>query len=562
MDKLKPILEQKFWILSGLALIMPFVGWLIVTKTYATGVEERETVINNAFQSVQISGEIPNGVWVENAEVIVNAEQKRLDQAQRSLWESQKQSMTWPSGVQQLMDDVAYEGEISSVARERYRLGYYRQLTKMEQALRRIDMLTGTGEGVLLMDRLSYTHIPDGTWASQPPITQEMWDAQIDYWLVKAVLDSIESMNRGADKITESSVRQVLELTLRGGARDYSSGGSADGSADSGDSGMGGAEGYGYGGGGPGLGSGGGGSKINASAQFDLSEELGPSKGAGGTGTGGGEGYGAMPTTGDGEGGGGDGGAPAGPDRYVDDDEGYPFRTRAFVLGVLMKHDDLPKFLSELSGSDWPIQVIRVQMSAVNPDILSDVGLMGGRTTPGVRSGSGAFGGTNSFGSGGGEDYNSEAGGGSFGSGGGGITSSRPGVPRINGAGLANSGLIQQSMTDPHLAEVWVGGLVTLFRPIEEQPVEEAAEGYATEPETADAQVPEDSVDATTAGETTVDENAPPADAKTESAEDTEAAPAAEKSETEESTDQATDAADGSDETDVKPPVPATEGGT
>lgn len=551
MDKLKPILEQKFWILSGLALIMPFVGWLIVTKTYATGVEERETAINSAFQSVQLSGDLPNGVWVENAEVIVNAEQKRLDQAQRSLWNSQKENMIWPSGVQELMEGVPYEGAISSVARERYRLGYYRQLTKMEQSLRRIDMLTGTGEGVVLLDRQSYTHIPDGTWASQPPISTEMWNAQIDYWLVKAVLDSIESMNRGADKITESSVRQVLELSLRGGTRDYSSGsaGGADAGMDMGMSG----EGYGYDGG-SGLGGGGGGTKINAVAKFDLSEELGPSSGAGGPGAGG-EGYGSMPTGGYGT---GDGAAeaPAGPDRYVDDDEGYPFRTRAFVLGVLMKHDDLPKFLSELSGSDWPIQVIRVQMAAVNPDVLADAGRMGGRT-PGMRTGGSTFGGSNSFGSGG-EGYGLETGG-AFGSGGGGITSGRPGVPRMNVAGMANAGLIQQAMADPELAEVWIGGLVTLFRPIEEPPAEEATEGYGTQPETAveAADVPEEPLENTTGEENTTEDGA------TEAAgENTEAAPAPEASESEETPPAPTDATENPEKSTEKPPVDSTEGET
>ena len=49
MDKLKPVLEQKFWIFTGLALLLPLIGWFIATKTYATGVEERETAIDGAF---------------------------------------------------------------------------------------------------------------------------------------------------------------------------------------------------------------------------------------------------------------------------------------------------------------------------------------------------------------------------------------------------------------------------------------------------------------------------------------------------------------------------------
>ncbi|MBD3676694.1 MAG: hypothetical protein HUJ26_24540 [Planctomycetaceae bacterium] len=504
MDKLKPILEQKFWILSGLALIMPFIGWFIATKTYATGVEERETAIDGAFSSVQFSGDIPNPEWVDGASVIVEAEQKRLDQAQRNLWESQLQSMKWPVGVQELMVDVPYEGEIPSTARERYRLGYYRQLTKMEENLRAIDQ--ETGEGVLLLNRDSYTHIPYGTWASQPPVSSEMWNAQIDVWLVKAVLDSIESINRGAEKITEAPVRQVLELTLRGGERDYSTGGGAEGSEGYG--GMGGDGGYPggeYGGNFGGEAGGAGGLNVQTSAKFDLSEELGPVSGGAGGGYGGtpgagpGEGYGSSAAGGYGESG---EGGPAGPDRYVDDEEGYPFRTRAFVLGVLMDHNELPKFMSELSRSDWPIQIIRVQMAAVNPDNLADAGRAGGRmggrpgmtmtpggsygTSPGGYGSGGGFG----FGGGGGssEGY-SEGPGGGFTTGG--IPGRQSGMSPGGGLNSGiNSGLIQKAMSDPELAEVWIGGLITLFRPIEEQEDPNATEDpldFSAQPENPEA---------------------------------------------------------------------------
>jgi len=451
-----------------------------------------------------LSGELPNQIWVDNAQVIVDAEQKRLDRAQRSLWESQQKTMIWPDGVHQLMRDVPYEGEMSSRARELYRTGYYRQLDKMEKSLRKIDFQTGTGDGVLLLDRQSYTHIPSGTWASQPPVPKEMWEAQIDYWLVKAVFDAVETMNRGAEKITESSIPQVLELTLRGGTRDYSPE-----SAASGAPGEYGGE-YGAMGGdsmgGDGLG-GGQGTSFNTEIRFDLSAELGPTSGAGAPGTLGGEGYGA-PTGGYGAGGGygeeGGGSEAAGPDRYVDDDEGYPFRTRAFVLGVLMKHDELPKFLSELSGSDWPIQVIRVQMGAVNPDILADVGRTGAPGVPGSRGGYGAGAGRSRFGPGAGA-YGAPQGametdGDEFG-----VTGRRrttvPGVGN-NASMAAMQGLIQQTMSDPELAEVWIGGLITLFRPIEEE-AEQPQEGYGAPSETnPDDQVSAEDSDSETSTET------------------------------------------------------------
>lgn len=473
MDKLKPILDHKFWILSGLALIIPFVGWIIATKTYATGVEERETAIDGAFSSVQFAGEPPNQSWVDGAAAIVDSEQSRFHKAQRSLWESQKQSMIWPTGVHELMADVPYEGDISSTARERYRLGYYRQLSKMEKSIRAIDPLTG--EGVVIVDRSVYTHIPDGTWASQPPVSSEMWNAQIDFWLVEAVLESIGSINRGAEKITEAPVRRVLELTLRGGERDYSAGGAEEsggyggGMSEGGAYPGGGEYGGNFGAGGDGLG----GAGVKTEVKFDLSEELGPVAG-GASGAGG---YGEMSmaggASGDGEYGADAASGPTGPDRYVDDEEGDPFRTRAFVLGVLMDHNDLPKFMSELSRSDWPLQIIRVQMAAVNPDNLADASRSGGRpgARPGMTPGGGFGASAGGFGSPGeSEGYGDSSGG--FSAGGG--ISGRPGLSSGGLNSVANNGLIQQAMTDPNLAEVWIGGLITLFRPIEEEASEES----------------------------------------------------------------------------------------
>lgn len=494
MDKLKPVIEQKFWIFLGLALILPFVGWYLATSGYAKGVEERESLIESTFGKMQISGNVANQVWVDGADVLVQEEQKKLEVAQKDLWNSQRASMTWPPDVQAYMQNVPYEGVIADQnIREYFSQSYFRQLRELEQRLRPFDY--ETGEGVLLFDPSSYTQVPANQWQLHAPTSQEMWNAQIDYWLVRAVFDSIISINQTAEKITEAPVRRLIELRLRGGERDYSgaasgSGGSGDGmtedSAMYSDMGMAGSSESGYG-------SGGGGGAFKADVKFDLSEELGPAAvgSLGGTSYGGGGMDEAFASV-SGEGGYGDSaegsGETTGPDRYVDDNEGYPFRTRAFVLGVVMDHGVLPDFLSELSRSDWPIQIIRVQTRALNLEQLPLAERSGTRTNRygggiGGRSmqpgfGAGSYGGADEgYSAGGGTGFSplpgSSSGGGYSADSGSTYTGSQPGLPGVMspgaGPGARNAaGLARQAMTDPYLSEVWIGGLITLFRPVED----------------------------------------------------------------------------------------------
>jgi hypothetical protein len=501
MDKLKPLLENRFWILLFFAMLFPTIGWFVASGTFAKELEERENALKQAFDSVSFSGNVPNDSWTKNAQVLVEQEQTRLDRTSVYLWETQKQSMDWPAGVQELIVDVPFEGPIPPRARENYRRigqGYEKQLSDIEAILQPYDPETRTG--LILVNRDVYTHVPIGTWRSAPPTSREMWNAQMDAWLVRGIFKSIASMNRGSDRLSNSTIVQILQLKLRGGVRDFGSSQSTaaaggGGAVPTGDAGepsemYDGGEGYGMAGGGMG-----GAKQIGGKLQFDLSDELGPD--GGGRGAMGG-GYSAAPMLGgdvdaDGmPGGGGGAGAARGPRRYVDDDDNLPFRTRGFVLGVVMHHGYLNEFLAELSGSEWPIQILRVHQQMNNPDNLA-LARSGSRTrgtgaAPTLGRRGGGFGGTTGGGEygampGGASYEDTEYGGGTGGMTGGGMLGGGGGAG-VRGAGSrANDLMVRQALSDPHLATVWIGGLITLFKPVDVEPVseEDAAEIEAAE---------------------------------------------------------------------------------
>jgi hypothetical protein len=519
MDKLKPLLENKFWIFLFLAILLPTIGWFVASGTFAEEIEKREADLKKSFDSLDIQQPPANEVWTQNAKVLVEDEQARLDKTSVSLWETQKKLMDWPAGVQDLMVDVPYEGTIPPRARENYRglgKGYEKQLVEFESILEPYDPVKRTGK--VLIGRDAYTHVPIGIWKSGPPTSQAMWNAQIDAWLVRSIFRAIKNMNKGNEKLSDSTIVQVLDLRLRGGIRDYSAsmGTNVAAGTSATSTGSGGGEGYadsytGSSEGGYSSDANGGLGKLAVKLQFDLSDELGPDAGARGGTTGSSGEYGtteASTTTPAGAT--GATAAAQGPRRYVDDDATLPFRTRGFVLGVVMNHRYLNDFLAELSGSDFPIQVLRVHQQINNPDQLARVGRTGSRTRGGSGSGypSSGFGGASTGGFGGtgtgyetseyGNENETES---AFG----GSSTRGSRSPGSSPGGAGNDLMVKQALSDPNLATVWIGGLITLFKPVEqpsagqtatapESSAEEAAPPTSTQTDpTAAETVPENS---------------------------------------------------------------------
>ncbi len=56
-------------------------------------------------------------------------------------------------------------------------------------------------------------------WQINLPSSNEIWSNQEDIWLLKSLLTSIAKTNDSATRITESQVREIKRLHLRGGDR-------------------------------------------------------------------------------------------------------------------------------------------------------------------------------------------------------------------------------------------------------------------------------------------------------------------------------------------------------
>ena len=402
MDKLKPVLANKFWILCALALVLPPSGWFLGARQLVKESLQRKTALETTFGKAKLSGTVPNQSWADAVEKRTAVQETYFRAAAEKLWNRQKRLMAWPPTVASLMSGAAYRKPAANqnIAANNFRSAYYIYLRQIWKIVDPVGYPRPGGQpvskdhvGKIVLDWETIPKISEGTWRELPPTSGEMWDAQEDVWLVTALLRSIADVNRDATNIADASIRQIETLRLMGGNRNSGDAGAAGaagaaGGAMAAGGGMSAAEaavdvGGGIGGG-PGfiqrrsLASGqvSGRAGSNKPVDFPPEDEFGSAAGAPvGAPEGGAAvdadaaGMGAAGMDATGMGAAGMGLVAPKERRYIDDDPDLPFRTRGFYLKVLMDHRRLPELVAALTNADFPVEIVRIQQQ----DHVSDM---------------------------------------------------------------------------------------------------------------------------------------------------------------------------------------------
>ena len=491
MEQLKPLLKHKFWIIFGIALVLPIVGWFLATGQANERIDERITKISGT--NVSSGSSAANDQWNEKLTEINKREEQRLNDGARYLWQQQKALMVWHPQLRSLVGNLAYRDPIPEQALNWYSSLYESEFDRIRKIVRPYDFETDRGIVNVPIAALQI-HPNYSAWKSNPGLlkSEEMWDAQEDIWLLEALLRAIDSTNRlaSATSITDAYVRQIDQITLLGGSRATGEGSATTGGYAGGSSGgamdggyaeqysEGAAGGSGYGGDTEGYG-GGGGASVNVS--FDPAEEFGSDAITTATTSSPGQVNAAASDANYSEGYGG-GGLGQERRRYIDN-EGLPFRTRGFYMELVIDHTKLPELLGELSSLPWPVEIVRVQQG----EYASSGGSSGGSMPRSGGFAGGAGGnpfmrGTQSMGPmgpmGGGTGYRRP--GGAFGGGGpfggrpmGTMGPMGPVGPMGNRSPMGRGPMgneqkrrgekFSAAMQDPVLARVAIAGLLTLF---------------------------------------------------------------------------------------------------
>ncbi len=462
MERLEPVLKQKFWILLGMGILMTVIGWWMDTGTMAATIAARKTEIEAAEKKIP-AGEVPNSEWSSGLQTINTQQDLAVKSASRVLWERQRARMTWPETVAEFAAKTGYRETIDVAGRENYRTDYENDWRRVWETLRPFNRIDGSG----IVD-FNLSKLPRHMWGDVAPSSEHMWDAQEDLWLLEGLLQLIAEVNGGANSTrVDAHIHVIEKLTLHGGQpagqRTLPSTGGGGGMSSSGGGAM---DTSSFGGGGfGGSGGSGGGAATTAAADFDVKEELGDD-GSGGGGQGAGmSSFGSAAALGAG----GPGGSAASMvRRYIDDDKALPFRTRGFYMTLIMDHRKIPNLISELSASEksaWPIEIIRVQVVRLNDD------------DPEGRSGGGGFnmssaGGSESFAGGGSSTgLSSENASGGSSSQGFSIEGGAGGGGAATAQGQAGLAALMNSVQDPNMSRVAICGIITLYNEVKPDPV-------------------------------------------------------------------------------------------
>ena len=398
MDKLKQVLKYQFWILLGLAVLFPLVGWFLASSGMAKNFEERQKKLDGQFSQLKASAADANSDWENQLKKINEVQEFEAMKARVQLWEMQQPLKVWPPKM-----STTDPEQFTSADRGYYRKNYlsFRKevFEQLEPVVEDEDEGRKKGKVAIALDSFPISEAVGGIRTDNPS-SQEIEEAQEDLWLANAIIQVVRSLNQSSSSQVDAVIPEITVFNLRGGNRSGStitltkkSGGSSSSSSTSASAGSGGAaamgeqmakmakeglkaSGFGGGMGGGGMGGGGASGDANTvgtvpTVTFDPIEELGEP-----------------------------GESPA--RRYVEDRD--EFRTRGFYMELKIDQTRVPELLVLLSNLSWPARVTRVHVADVREEDLLPLGSSGGSGNAMAGGGGAMGGGMGMMGGGGGID--------------------------------------------------------------------------------------------------------------------------------------------------------------
>jgi hypothetical protein len=232
MDQLKIVLEHRFWILAGLAILLPPIGWWAATNNIADDTEARIKKIDSAEKSLATVKDVPNERWIQGAKEIGKELTASVAESQKHLFEHQKGVMKFPQIVQDALDKchLKYRQDGTTqdfLAAKEFFVGCYAGDWKSALDIVKPFKVT-TGEGLVLLPldntgpgsdvSMITRHYEVEGWRQTLGFTAaQMYDAEEDIWFLKTLMQAIAKVNEGTTEIGNARIKRVLQVVLRGG---------------------------------------------------------------------------------------------------------------------------------------------------------------------------------------------------------------------------------------------------------------------------------------------------------------------------------------------------------
>lgn len=228
MDKLKDFMRQvvkyRFWILVGVASLMPVVAYLVS----AGSIEEATT--KGAAQVKQIStdvkqytsGVFPNSDYKVLADERVGIISKDVKQAWRVLYEQQAPLLSWPPEVENEFkawgitqwpkDSTGKDVDDALVAQviNTYIQVYPQQVERVYESFRPFNY--DEGSGIVAAPPQDVLLRPAGFSQNRPPTYGKVVAAQQRLWIQATLLDVVGKVNGSAKIWDNAPIKQIIAL--------------------------------------------------------------------------------------------------------------------------------------------------------------------------------------------------------------------------------------------------------------------------------------------------------------------------------------------------------------
>lgn len=388
MDKLKPILAQKFWILFGVVLIMPLVGYFMTKGKLAAEIQDRKTKLDSAFTGIPSGMGVPNDSWTKGLNDVNELQKIHNRRANLELWAKQRERMFWPTDIAPIMAKAEYFKDLNQEQKGdqvlfKYPLSYPSQRRALWEIVDPLD------DGMNFRDsdkrrKVAFAmadlhHSSNLLKEGFQPTFSEIWAAQEDIWLQTELLNAVKRLNQNAISQGDAIVKHLGKIQLFGGTKATGDAAAASASAAGGATMLGGdmasINPLAFGGAGQRS------ESTAMSADINLAEEFDAQIENSGTGSGGISA--AMSSFSGGTGGTADatttaaGTAPA-VKRYLDFVEGQAtYKRRGFTIKLIMDHRKVPDLIAELMNSPFPVEIVRVQQARYSDSGSSTGGAAG-----------------------------------------------------------------------------------------------------------------------------------------------------------------------------------------
>jgi hypothetical protein len=210
MEQLKKAWVYRFWIVVGIVVIMPIVGFFVDTSSLAKNAKQQEDKLKSKKQQLEgaLKGPHPNEKWSAGVEVLKKSLSEQVDVAWVDLYERQAKIMTWPEAVRDVYVQAGPDGDVGPDVKLDYQKLYRAQIDELFVRVKAGTVVEIPKAAIITKFRPSWLS------ASAPPTVAQAWLAQEDVWLLRAILDVIGRANKESTKVNDSPVKRILDIEI------------------------------------------------------------------------------------------------------------------------------------------------------------------------------------------------------------------------------------------------------------------------------------------------------------------------------------------------------------